>query len=127
MESTEELQQNELLVLESIYAEDYKLIPPPKAWKVGTAFLIVLVLIIIKGATRTPEFNIVVRHPDRANICFDLNVKFPKTYPRVAYPNFTITKPIHGLDNDQVTKLNHAIQEQVQKHRGSEMVFQVGY
>ncbi|KAF8920390.1 hypothetical protein CPB85DRAFT_1429191 [Mucidula mucida] len=110
MESTEELQQNELLVLESIYAEDYKLIPPPKAWK---------------GATRTPEFNIVVRHPDRANICFDLNVKFPKTYPRVAYPNFTITKPIHGLDNDQVTKLNHAIQEQVQKHRGSEMVFQI--
>ncbi|KIY67256.1 Serine/threonine-protein kinase [Cylindrobasidium torrendii FP15055 ss-10] len=108
--SHEEQQLNELLVLESIYAEDYKLIPPPKAWK---------------GAVRGPEFTITVRHSERANIRFDLNVKFPKTYPSKAYPTFTITKPIHGLDNDQVSQLSHAIQGQVQEHRGSEMVFQI--
>lgn len=35
MESTEELQQNELTALKSIYAEDFIEIPPPKAWKVS--------------------------------------------------------------------------------------------
>ncbi|EEB88695.1 hypothetical protein MPER_13321 [Moniliophthora perniciosa FA553] len=37
MESTEELQQNEITALKSIYAEDYIEKPPPKAWKVSKA------------------------------------------------------------------------------------------
>ena len=34
METTEELQQNEITAVKSIYAEDYIETPPPKAWKV---------------------------------------------------------------------------------------------
>lgn len=62
MESSEELQQNELTALKSIYAEDFIETPPPKAWK---------------GAARLPEFIIRVSHlnPDFAKkICFNLHV-----------------------------------------------------
>ena len=34
MESAEELQQQEVTVLKSIYGDDFKESPPPKAWKV---------------------------------------------------------------------------------------------
>ena len=34
MESTQELQQLEITVLKSIYADDFMECPPPKAWKV---------------------------------------------------------------------------------------------
>lgn len=34
MESCEELQQQELTALKSIYADDFTETPPPKAWKV---------------------------------------------------------------------------------------------
>ncbi|KAK0199520.1 kinase-like domain-containing protein [Desarmillaria ectypa] len=109
MESTEELQKNELTALQSIYAEDFQLIPPSKAWK---------------GAASLPEISIRVRHPERANIGFDLNVKFPKTYPTLTYPNFTVQKP-RGLDHDQVTKLTHALQNEVRASPRTEMVFQI--
>lgn len=59
--TTEELQQNELTALKSIYAEDF-IETPPKAWK---------------GANRLPEFIIRVPHPnpDLAHkICFNLHV-----------------------------------------------------
>ncbi|KAJ4467716.1 kinase-like domain-containing protein [Lentinula edodes] len=113
MESTEELQQNELTALKSIYAEDFIEIPPPKAWK---------------GAARLPEFCIRVPHlnPDFAKkICFDLHVIFPKTYPIKTNPTFTIQKPINGLSNEQITKLSHAIHAEAQMHRGSEMVMEI--
>ncbi|KAK0506828.1 kinase-like domain-containing protein, partial [Armillaria luteobubalina] len=109
MESTEELQKNELTALQSIYAEDFQLIPPSKAWK---------------GAASLPEITICVRHPERANIGFDLNVKFPKTYPTLTYPNFTVQKPC-GLDHDQITKLNHTLQNEVRASPRTEMVFQI--
>ncbi|SJL11916.1 uncharacterized protein ARMOST_15330 [Armillaria ostoyae] len=109
MESTEELQKNELTALQSIYAEDFQLIPPSKAWK---------------GAASLPEITIRVRHPERANIGFDLNVKFPKTYPTLTYPNFTVQKP-RGLDHDQITKLNQALQNEVRASPRTEMVFQI--
>lgn len=38
MESTEELQQNELTALKSIYAEDF-IETPPKAWKVTISYI----------------------------------------------------------------------------------------
>lgn len=102
----------------------------------------------MKGAARLPEFIIRVPHPDPTHatkINFYLNVKwvplpvqprlelyktvvscrFPKTYPTLACPTFTIQKPIEGLNNEQVTKLSHAIVSEAQKCRGSEMVFQV--
>ncbi|KAJ3727200.1 kinase-like domain-containing protein [Lentinula guzmanii] len=113
MESTEELQQNELTALKSIYAEDFIETPPPKAWK---------------GAARLPEFIIRVPHlnPDFANkIYFNLHVIFPKTYPIKTNPTFTIQKPINGLTNEQVTKLSHAIHAEAQSHRGSEMVMEI--
>ncbi|KAK0438425.1 kinase-like domain-containing protein [Armillaria borealis] len=109
MESTEELQKNELTALQSIYAEDFQLIPPSKAWK---------------GAASLPEITIRVRHPERANIGFDLNVKFPKTYPTLTYPNFTVQKP-RGLDHDQITKLNQTLQNEVRASPRTEMVFQI--
>ena len=51
--------------------------------------------------------------------------RFPKTYPTLACPTFTIQQPIRGLNNDQITKLAQAIHSEAQKCRGSEMVFQV--
>ncbi|KAF8639379.1 hypothetical protein AX17_001535 [Amanita inopinata Kibby_2008] len=113
MESTEELQQLEIMALRSIYDEDFIDCPPPKAWK---------------GATRLPEFIIRVPHPDFAHahkISLHLHVKFPKTYPTLAYPIFNIEKPIQGITNDQVSKLSHAITVEAQKCKGSEMVFQI--
>ncbi|KAF9457367.1 kinase-like domain-containing protein [Collybia nuda] len=113
MDSAEELQNLEITALRSIYAEDFIETPPPKAWK---------------GAARLPEFIIRVPHPEPTHatkINFYLNVKFPKTYPSLACPTFTIQKPIEGLNNDQVTKLSHEIVSEAQKYRGSEMVFQI--
>ena len=52
-------------------------------------------------------------------------LRFPKTYPNLAGPIFTLEKPIKGLSDAQVTKLSHEISLQVQKLRGSEMVFTV--
>ncbi|KIK54868.1 hypothetical protein GYMLUDRAFT_206162 [Collybiopsis luxurians FD-317 M1] len=111
--TTEELQQNELTALKSIYAEDFIETPPPKAWK---------------GAARLPEFIIRVPHldPDLAHkICFNLHVIFPKTYPTKTNPTFTIQKPINGLSNEQITKLSHAIHAEAQNHRGSECVMEI--
>jgi translation initiation factor 2-alpha kinase 4 len=34
MESTEELQQQEITALKSIYGDDFQEVPAPKAWKV---------------------------------------------------------------------------------------------
>ncbi|KAF9445879.1 Serine/threonine-protein kinase [Macrolepiota fuliginosa MF-IS2] len=113
MDSTEELQQLEITALRSIYAEDFIECPPPKAWK---------------GAAGVPEFIIRVYHPDPAHemkINLHLNVRFPKTYPTLACPTFTIQKPIKGLTTEQVTRLSHAITREAQKCRGSEMVFQI--
>ncbi|KAJ3758340.1 kinase-like domain-containing protein [Lentinula raphanica] len=105
MDSTEELQQNELTALKSIYAEDFIETPPPKAWKASFSLLRFL-------------------HKLK-KICFNLHVIFPKTYPIKATPTFTIQKPINGLSNEQVTKLSHAIHAEAQSHRGSEMVMEI--
>ncbi|TFK38831.1 hypothetical protein BDQ12DRAFT_605427 [Crucibulum laeve] len=112
--STEEQQQLEITALQSIYGDDFIECPPPKAWKVS-----------LRGATRLPEFIIRVSHPDTehsSKINLHLNVKFPKTYPRLACPTFTIQRPINGLSADQVNKLSHAINSEAQRLRGSEMV-----
>ncbi|KIJ97967.1 hypothetical protein K443DRAFT_104703 [Laccaria amethystina LaAM-08-1] len=111
MGSTEESQQEEITVLKSIYAEDFIECPPPKAWK---------------GAGRLPEFIIKVPHPDpdhASKVNVQLHVKFPKTYPLLACPTFTLQKPAKGLTNEQLTKLSQAINGEAQKQRGSEMVF----
>ena len=39
MESTEELQQQEITALKSIYGDDFQAVPAPKAWKVSLVFL----------------------------------------------------------------------------------------
>ncbi|KAF8883813.1 hypothetical protein BD779DRAFT_1674349 [Infundibulicybe gibba] len=113
MESAEELQELEITALKSIYAEDFIDCPPPRAWK---------------DAVRQPEFIIRIRHPDpnhAASIFLNLHVKFPKTYPSLAFPMFTIQKPIGGLNNEQITKLAQAIHVEVRASQGSEMVFQI--
>jgi eukaryotic translation initiation factor 2-alpha kinase 4 len=51
--------------------------------------------------------------------------RFPKTYPSIACPTFTILQPIKGIPADRVAKLTGAIHAEAQKLRGSEMVFQV--
>lgn len=80
MESAEELQQQEITALQSIYAEEFIESPPPKAWKVcvlrlGGDFD----LIGYQGAVRLPEFIIKVPHPDPQyahKIYFHLNTKY---------------------------------------------------
>ncbi|KAI0954220.1 hypothetical protein AcV7_007513 [Taiwanofungus camphoratus] len=113
MESQEERQQLEITALKSIYDEDFIECPPPKAWK---------------GAPRLPEFIIKVSHPEQEHankIYFHLHIKFPKTYPMIACPTFTIQQPIRGLKANEVTKLSHTIHTEAQRNKGAEMVFQV--
>jgi len=113
MESLEELQQLEITALQSIYDQDFIECPPPTVWK---------------GAARLHEFIIKVNHLDpkyASKINLHLRVKFPKTYPNLAGPVFTLEKPINGLSDAQVTKLSHEVNLEVQKQRGSEMVFNI--
>ncbi|KDQ55313.1 hypothetical protein JAAARDRAFT_37347 [Jaapia argillacea MUCL 33604] len=113
MESADERQHEEITVLQSIYAKDFLEVPPPKAWK---------------GAARLPEFIIKVPHPDTtfaSKVYFHLHVKFPKTYPSIACPIFTIQQPIQGLGPDHITKLSYAMHAEAQSFKGSEMVFQI--
>ena len=102
----------------------------------------------MEGAARLHEFIIKVYHPDpqhASKINLHLHVKwathlyfyliwalnpspnprFPKTYPNLAGPIFSLEKPITGLSDPQVTKLSHEVNLEVQKLRGSEMVFTV--
>lgn len=100
----------------------------------------------LQGAARVPEFIICVHHPSpeyASRIGFSLNVRcvlwfsqvatldsvpgtsFPKTYPTLACPTFTVQKPTKSITPDQVTKLTQAITREAQRNRGSEMVFQV--
>lgn len=101
--------------------------------------------IFLEGAARLHEFIIKVYHPDpehASKISLHLRVKwanplsvqrnshvfflrFPKTYPNLAGPIFTLEKPIKGLSDAQVNKLSHEVNLEVQKLRGSEMVFTV--
>ncbi|KAI9461114.1 hypothetical protein HD554DRAFT_2206776 [Boletus coccyginus] len=113
METTEELQQLEITALKSIYDQDFFEPPPPKAWKT---------------AARLPEFIIKVVHPDplhASKVYFHLHTKFPKTYPTLATPIFTVQKPIRGLSHDIEVALSKVIRAEAQKLRGSEMVFQI--
>ena len=57
--------------------------------------------------------------PDRGD-------RLPKTYPHNAPPIFTIQQPIVGLRPDEISKLTHAIHDEVQQKKGEEIVFQVG-
>ncbi|KAJ3481924.1 hypothetical protein NLI96_g7338 [Meripilus lineatus] len=113
MDSSEDRQQLEITALKSIYDEDFIECPPPRAWK---------------GATRLPEFIIRIRHPDESHsnkIYFNLHTKFPKTYPTLTYPIFTIQQPIFGLKPHDVTKLSNAIHAEAQSLKGNELVFQI--
>ncbi|KAF9231990.1 hypothetical protein BU15DRAFT_90768 [Melanogaster broomeanus] len=123
METTEELQQLEITALKSIYDQDFFEPPPPKVWKVPTEYLIVR-----QAAARLPEFIIKVVHPDpchSSKVYFHLHTKFPKTYPTLATPIFTVQKPIRGLGHDLEIALSKLIHAEAQKLRGSEMVFQI--
>ncbi|KZT71101.1 Serine/threonine-protein kinase [Daedalea quercina L-15889] len=118
MDSQEERQQLEITALKSIYDNDFIECPPPKVWKL-TPF---------QGAPRLPEFIIKVSHPDPEHadkIYFHLHTKFPKTYPTIACPTFTIQQPIHGLKAHDITQLSSAIHAEAQKQKGGEMVFQI--
>ncbi|CCM05314.1 uncharacterized protein FIBRA_07528 [Fibroporia radiculosa] len=113
MESQEERQQLEITALKSIYDNDFIECPPPKVWK---------------GAPRLPEFIIKVSHPDPEHadkIYFHLQTKFPKTYPTIAFPTFTIKEPLRGLKTEQIAKLTAAIHGEAQRSKGAEMVFQI--
>ncbi|KAI6146889.1 kinase-like domain-containing protein [Pisolithus tinctorius] len=113
METTEELQQLEITALKSIYDQDFFEPPPPKAWK---------------AAARLPEFIIKVVHPDpyhASKVFFHLHIKFPKTYPTLATPIFSVQKPMRGITPDVEAALPKVIHAEAQRLRGSEMVFQI--
>ncbi|KAF9561509.1 other/PEK/GCN2 protein kinase [Agrocybe pediades] len=122
MESPESLQHLEITALQSIYAEDFIECPPPKAWKGA------MLTCCFQGAARLPEFIIRVCHPvpeHASKVNFNLHVKFPKTYPRLASPIFSIEKPTVGINDAQVSKLMHAINSEAQRLKGFEMVFSI--
>jgi translation initiation factor 2-alpha kinase 4 len=144
MASTDDPQTLEITALRSIYAEDFIECPPPKAWKVGPHFdMTYFVLSTIEGAAALREFIIRVTHPNpdhASEVNLRLRVKcvdctqhhirsynyihrFPKTYPRLACPTFSIEKPLMGITESQVTRLSQEINSQAQKLRGFEMVF----
>ena len=97
----------------------------------------------MQGAVKLREFSIRVRHPDPNHadkIFFHLHVKcvacrlswtfltayrFPKTYPTLACPIFTIERPMRGIADEQYTKLNRVLHAEAQANKGTEMVFQV--
>jgi hypothetical protein len=54
-----------------------------------------------------------------------LTHRFPKTYPTLACPIFTVQKPISGLTDNHISRLNSAIRVEATNNKGSEMVFQV--
>ncbi|KAI0746241.1 Serine/threonine-protein kinase [Daedaleopsis nitida] len=111
--NVEDLQQQEITAIKSIFEDDFIESPPPKAWK---------------GAARLHEFTIRVTHPDpehEKKIYLHLNTKFPRTYPNTAVPTFTIQQPIAGIRPDEITKLNHAIHSEALRRKGSEMVFEM--
>ncbi|KAG9310494.1 hypothetical protein JVU11DRAFT_9640, partial [Chiua virens] len=129
METTEELQQLEITALKSIYDQDFFEPPPPKVWKVCQyPISFDFLFMAFKAAARLPEFIIKVVHPDPLHapkVYFHLHIKFPKTYPTLATPIFTIQKPIRGLGHDVEAALSKVIHSEAQKLRGSEMVFQI--
>ncbi|KAL1938729.1 hypothetical protein VTO73DRAFT_11332 [Trametes versicolor] len=107
----EDRQQEEITALQSIYDQDFT-VREAKAWK---------------GAQRLAEFNIKVAHPQEEHaehIYFYLHTIFPKTYPVLACPTFRVEQPT-GLNRAQAAKLEHAIQQEAQKYKGQEMVFQI--
>ncbi|EGN96497.1 hypothetical protein SERLA73DRAFT_162262 [Serpula lacrymans var. lacrymans S7.3] len=113
METTEELQQLEIIALKSIYDCDFFGVTSTQSLT----------------AARLPEFIIKVPHPDPAhglNIYFHLHTKFPNIYPTLALacPTFTIQKPIKDLNNEYESSLAKAMHAEAQQLRGSEMVFQ---
>ncbi|KAF8959858.1 kinase-like domain-containing protein [Flammula alnicola] len=113
MDSSEHAQKQEMTALQSIYGDDFIESPPPKAWK---------------GAARLHEFIIRVSYPEPEHaqkISFDLHVKFPKTYPHLACPMFSIEKPIKGINDAQCTTLLRAINVEAQRFKGGEMVFEI--
>ncbi|KAF9267032.1 hypothetical protein L218DRAFT_920740 [Marasmius fiardii PR-910] len=113
MDSTEELQQNEITAVKSIYAEDYIETPPPKAWK---------------GAVRLVEFIIRVTHPnpDHAKkIHFHLHITFPKTYPTIQPLIYNVREPIVGLTKSDLAKLALVQQQVLKSFKGSEMVMEL--
>lgn len=67
METTEELQQQEITALKSIYDQYFIEPPAPRVWKVWRHYPFSVgcaALIVLKAAARQPEFIIKVVHPD---------------------------------------------------------------
>jgi len=120
--------------------------PPTKGvegWS-GLHDMELTVLNIIEGAAALREFIIRVTHPDlehasKINLCLHVKcvhykcavshlcshdfIRFPKTYPRLACPTFSIEKPWMGITESQVVRLSQEINSEAQKLRGFEMVF----
>ena len=57
----------------------------------------------------------------------NFSIRFPKTYPTLACPIFTIQQPIVGLKPHDLTKLSNAVHAEAQSSKGSEIVFQVSF
>ncbi|KAI0777469.1 Serine/threonine-protein kinase [Trametes elegans] len=104
-------QQEEITALRSIYDNDF-IVREVKAWK---------------GAQRLAEFRIRVTYPEpehAEDVFFYLHTTFPKTYPTLACPIFRVEQGT-GITRPQLAKLEHAIQQEAQKYKGQEMVFQI--
>ncbi|KAF7297638.1 hypothetical protein MKEN_01386800 [Mycena kentingensis (nom. inval.)] len=113
MESSEDLQANELFALREIYQDDFIEPSPPKAWQ-GAAHL--------KGCT------ICVRHPNdahRAKVLFHLQIILPKSYPLKAIPMLNIEKPIVGIAPEQVARLKQVLHTEAKNSQGTELLFQI--
>lgn len=104
-------QELEIEALKAIYGDDFKDIPPPKAWK---------------GALSFPEFTITVRPNDEAlhgRVEFTLHVKFSKTYPKVL-PTLSVDA-FMGLSKLQINQMLGLLKVEAQKALGREMIFEL--
>jgi translation initiation factor 2-alpha kinase 4 len=54
-----------------------------------------------------------------------MHFRFPKTYPTLVCPMFSVVKPTAGIDGNQILALSQGIHAEAQRHKGAEMVFQV--
>lgn len=149
MDSEEDPQLLEITALQSIYANDFITVPPPKAWKVcgplyyphnqqcwyGLLGCSKITRVYYTGSTSRSDPWVKDSFESESQVSHGPKVmhyrwrqcdsRFPKTYPRLACPTFAIEKPIKGLNDGQVAKLSHEINVEAQKLRGFEMVFSV--
>ncbi|KAJ2688353.1 eukaryotic translation initiation factor 2-alpha kinase, partial [Coemansia spiralis] len=111
MDNTRETQQNEIAVLQAIFADDYRDVVARTAWNVKQS---------------APEFVIRVRPTDgdlKDRVSVGLHVRLPRAYPRAA-PQLTLEDG-RGLSDTQLAAALAMVRQQADALVGNEMVYEL--